>query len=310
MSILKIVTLKTISIHCWSERIHTLSSTSKGVALALISSAMFVSVGMIVRTLSDTIDPVQILLFRQLVFIALLSPAIIVNLQVLLRPRKVGLHMLRVSGAFVSLYFGFLAVSHLPFADATALGFIQVLFVALISHIFLAEKIGVARKFTIIVGFIGVILVVNPTFEGASTQYILYGLMAAFGAAVAVVCVRKVAQTEPKITLLAYQAIFVAAIALLPAVYVWQWPTLNEWLLLIMVGVISSIAQWVGISAYKLAEANIVANVEYVKIVYSLLIGYWFFAELPNIYAIIGATIIILSALLPNLRLNKKIGDK
>jgi len=283
----------------------SLSPTAQGIVLALISTAMFVSVGVIVRTLSDTIDPFQILLFRQIIFITLLMPAIVSNIQILLKPNQVGLHILRVSGAFIALYFGFLTISNLPFADATALGFIQVLFVALISRLFLAEQINSARKFTIIIGFIGVMFIVQPTFVDASAVYVMCGVIAALGAAIAVICVRKVAQTEPRITLLAYQAIFVALLVLIPAIYTWQWPTLNEWMLLILVGVISSMAQWIGISAYKLAEANMVANVEYVKIIYSLLIGYWLFAERPDSYAIAGAVIIISSAILPNLRRSK-----
>ncbi|WED29975.1 DMT family transporter [Vibrio sp. DW001] len=262
---------------------------------------MFVSVGVIVRTLSDHIDPFQILFFRQIVFVILLTPAITSNIQVLLKPNKISFHILRVSGAFIALYFGFLTVSNLPFADATALGFIQVLFVAAISRLFLSEEVGSARRFTIIVGFIGVMLVVRPTFGGASSLYVLFGVIASLGAAVAVICVRKVAQTEPRITLLAYQAIFVGLIVFVPSMLSWQWPTSNEWILLILVGVISSIAQWIGITAYKWGEANVVANVEYVKIIYSLLIGYWLFSEIPDIYALAGTAIIIASVVMPNL---------
>lgn len=279
-----------------------LSLTEKGIALALISTAMFVMTGVLVRMLSENIDPFQILLFRQIVFVLILVPAIRANVGILLKPNKVKLHMLRVSGAFISLYFGFLTISNIPFADATALGFMQVLFVAVISRIFLAEQIGLSRLFTIIVGFIGVMLVVKPEFEDANFIYTLCGVLAALGAAIAVICVRTVAQTEPRITLLAYQAIFVGMIVLIPSIFAWQWPTLQEWVLLILVGAISSCAQWVGITAYKWGEANVIANVEYAKIIYSLLIGYWLFAEVPDSYAIIGALVIIASAGLPNLR--------
>ncbi len=277
------------------------SATSKGVMLALISTALFTCVGVLVRILSDTIDPFQILLFRQVVFIALLMPVMYSNINILLRPKKIGLHLLRISAAFVALYCGFLTISNIPFADATALGFIQVLFVAVISRLFLAEQVGTSRLITIIVGFVGVMCVVQPEFESASFRYILCGILAAFGAAIAVICVRKVAQTEPKITLLAYQALFVGLIALIPAWYTWQWPTLNEWVLLILVGIISSVAQWIGITAYKWGEANVIANVEYAKIIYSLLIGYWLFAEKPNGYALLGAFMIIASAVIPNM---------
>lgn len=285
----------------------SLPNTWKGVLLALISTATFTIVGVIVRLLSDTMEVFQILLFRQLVFVALLTPAICSNIQVLLKPKRLKLHTFRILGAFTALYLGFVTVSNIPLADATALGFTQVLFVACISRLFLAESISASRLFTILVGFIGVMLVVQPTFDQGSLLYIGLGLIAALGAAVAVVCVRKVAQVEPKITLLAYQAIFVGIMALVPSLLSWQWPTLSEFGLLLCVGVLSSFAQWVGITAYKYGEANVIANVEYAKIIYSLLFGYWLFAEMPNWMAIVGALVIIASAILPMLYKRKTI---
>lgn len=218
-----------------------------------------------------------------------------------MKPQYIQLHIFRVIGAFVALYFGFLTVSHLPFADATALGFTQVLLVAFLSRFFLSETTGVTRLMTILLGFVGVMLVVQPSFEAASFFYILIGLGGALGAAIAVICVRKMAQTESKTVLLAYQAIFVGFIAFIPSLLSWQWPNMQELLLLIFVGVISSVAQWIGVTAYKWGEANVIANVEYAKIIYSLVLGYWLFSETPNALAMIGAGVILTSAAIPAL---------
>jgi len=271
----------------------------KGVLLALCSTALFTVVGVIVRLLSDSLDLFQILLFRQLVFVSLLLPAIVKNIDILIKPKRVKLHTLRILGAFTALYLGFVTVSNIPLADATALGFTQVLFVACISRVCLSERVSTSRLFTIIVGFIGVMLVVQPQFEQSSLLYTGAGLVAALGAAVAVICVRKVAQEEPKITLLAYQAIFVGLMALIPSLLNWQWPSWGEFALLICVGALSSLAQWIGVTAYKYGEANVIANVEYAKIIYSVGFGYWLFAEMPNGLAIAGLIVIVASAVLP-----------
>lgn len=276
-----------------------LSPTAKGITLALISTAMFTFVGVIVRKLSVEYDTFQILFFRQLVFTLLLLPAIIMNIDILIKPNKVHLHVLRIVGAFIALYFGFFTVSNVPFADATALGFLQVLFVALIARFVLAEQITYRRIFTILIGFIGVMIVVRPTFVESSSIYVLTGIISALGAAVAVVCVKKVAQSEPKITLLAYQTFAIGLIALIPTIYLWRIPTNADFMWLMLVGIISSFAQFVGISAYKWAQANIIANVEYVKIIYSIIIGFIIFAEVPDKWSIIGALIILASALIP-----------
>ncbi|MCG9690246.1 DMT family transporter [Vibrio sp. Isolate22] len=276
-----------------------LSDPAKGIALALISNALFILVGVIVRELSQTIDIFQILLFRQLVFVTLLMPSIISNIDAMLHPKMVSMHIWRVTGAFIALYFSFLTVSNIPFADATALGFLKVLFVAVISRLFLKENVGWARMTTILVGFTGVMLVVQPTLESESLFYVGTGLVAALGAAIAVICVRKMANVESKTVVLAYQAIFVGAVALIPAIIEWQWPTWSELALLVLVGVISSIGQWFGVTAYKWGEANVVSNVEYSQMIYSMVLGYLLFAELPNSLALIGASVILFSAILP-----------
>lgn len=273
--------------------------TAKGIFLALFSTALFTLVGALVRQLSDDYDAFQILFFRQLVFVLLLVPAMRNNIKVLLKPNKIKLHILRILGAFTALYLGFVTVSNIAFADATALGFLQVIFVALIARLALKEEVTVRRCLTITIGFAGVVLVVQPSFSGYEFIYVMAGVAAAFGAAIAVICVRAVAQTEPKITLLAYQAVCVGLIALVPAIDQWQTPTIEDLIWLLSIGVISSIAQYVGISAYKWAEANIIANVEYVKIIYSVLIGWMLFSELPNMWAFMGVLTILASALIP-----------
>ncbi|GAL13406.1 metabolite transporter (DMT) superfamily [Vibrio astriarenae] len=188
-------------------------------------------------------------MFRQVVFIILLLPSIKNNLPQLLKPQRVGVHLSRVTGAFIALYFGFVAVSHLPLADATALGFLQVLFVAVMSKALLSEKLDRLRMSTIALGFVGVIMVVQPSFSQASSYYVSLGVLSAFGAAIAVICVRTLSQNQPKVVLLSYQAFFVGLVALIPSILSWQTPTLFELTLLVLIGVTSSLAQWIGVSA-------------------------------------------------------------
>ncbi len=152
-----------------------LPSTMKGCILALISTALFTIVGIFVRKLSADFDTFQILFFRQLIFMLLLVPAALKSINVLLRPNKLRLHALRITGAFTALYCGFITISNIQFADATALGFLQVLFVAVIARFVLAEQITRGRIFSILVGFIGVMMVVRPTFEDSHNVYVILG---------------------------------------------------------------------------------------------------------------------------------------
>lgn len=281
------------------------SPTTKGIALALVSTALFTVVGVIVRLLSDSIGVFQILLFRQLVFLTLLMPAIVINFASLRQPTHLKLHTFRILGAFTALSIGFVVVSTIPLANATALGFTQVLFVALLARLFLRETLSMSRILTLILGFSGVMLIVQPSFVDTSLGYIVLGLVASMGAAIAAICVRRIAQLESKLALLVYQALFVGILALVPSTFDWVWPSWNELLLLVSVGVISSIAQWFGVSAYKYGAANVVSNVEYVKIIYAMGIGYLLFSETPNQLAIIGVVLLFLSVCVPKLFTNR-----
>ncbi len=286
---------------CWYKVTTQWSPTMKGITLALVSTALFTAVGVIVRLLSDSIGVFQILLFRQLVFLVLLMPAIVINFASLRQPTHLKLHTFRILGAFTALSIGFVVVSAIPLANATALGFTQVLFVALLARLFLRETLSMSRILTLILGFAGVMLIVQPSFDDTSLGYIVLGIVASMGAAIAAICVRRIAQLESKLALLAYQALFVGLLALVPSTLDWVWPSWNELLLLVSVGVISSIAQWFGVSAYKYGAANVVSNVEYVKIIYAMGIGYLLFAETPNQLAMIGVVLLFLSICVPKL---------
>ena len=290
---------------CWHKVTTQWSPTTKGITLALVSTALFTAVGVIVRLLSDSIGVFQILLFRQLVFLVLLMPAIVINFASLRRPTHLKLHTFRILGAFTALSIGFVVVSAIPLANATALGFTQVLFVALLARLFLRETLSMSRILTLILGFAGVMLIVQPSFDDTSLAYIVLGLVASMGAAIAAICVRRIAQLESKLALLAYQALFVGLLALVPSTLDWVWSSWNELLLLVSVGVISSIAQWFGVSAYKYGAANVVSNVEYVKIIYAMGIGYLLFAETPNQLAMIGVVLLFLSICVPKLFTNR-----
>jgi drug/metabolite transporter (DMT)-like permease len=69
----------------------------------------------------------------------------------------------------------------------------------------------------------------------------------------------------------------------------------------VLIGEISSVAQWFGVTAYKFGEANVISNVEYTKMIYSLLLGYCFFSEVPDLISLTGAAIIVASVFLPYL---------
>ncbi len=149
----------------------------------------------------------------------------------------------------------------------------------------------------VVVGLIGVVVVMRPGVDGLFNPFALIPLAGAFGAAFAVISVRRLSQTETTATLLFYQASFIGLMAGLPLIWLWSTPDLLGLILLVLMGVLATIGQWVGVKALRLGEASVIGNIQYTQLIYAAVLGYLLFGEVPDAYTLIGAVIIVGSAL-------------
>lgn len=239
----------------------------------------------------------QILFFRQVIIFLSSMPSIAKRFPQSLKTRHPGLHAVRLTGAFVALSTNIWAVAVLPLTTAITLAFAQVFFVALLAIRFLGEPVGSHRIGAVIIGFVGVVVVMQPGFDGLINPNALIPLAGAVGAAFAVISVRKLSQTETTATLLVYQAVFVGALAGIPLLWVWVTPDLTGLILLLAIGVLATVGQWVGIKALRLGEASVIGSIQYTQLIYTAILGYALFDETPNAETLLGATIIVASAL-------------
>jgi len=188
-------------------------------------------------------------------------------------------------------------VEELPLTTALTIGFAQAFFVALLANHFLGERIGGHRLGAILAGFAGVLIVMRPGMQGLFDFNVFIPIGAAVGAAVAITSVRQLSQSESTATLLAYQAIVVGILAGVPLIWLWTTPDLFGLLFLLAMGVIAAAGQWVGVKALRLGEASVVANVQYMQLVYAAILGYFLFDETPDRYVITGAAVIVGSSI-------------
>ena len=125
----------------------------------------------------------------------------------------------------------------------------------------------------------------------------LVALGAAIGAAIAVVCVRKLSQVESTATLLSYQAVFFGLLSGLPMLWFWITPDISQTLFLLSMGVVATLGQWIGIKALRFGEASVISSIKYSELVFAAIFGFIIFSEIPDIYTVSGAALIILSGL-------------
>ncbi len=274
-----------------------MSSNLKGVLWALSATALFALAAALTKLASADYPVMQILFFRQMILLAGVAPAILSDFPRNLKTRRVGLHAFRLAGAFTALAGGFWAVAVLPLTTATVLAFSSVFFTSLLAVGMLGERIGFARICAICVGFAGVVVVMRPSVDGIADPLSLIAIAGAVGVAVAMVSVRKLSRTESNATLIAYQAVFVGVLAGLPMPWVWVTPDRDGFLLLLAIGGISAVGQWSGVRALRAGEASLISSVEYMKLIYATLLGYWLFAEWPDAFTLAGAALIIGAAL-------------
>lgn len=276
----------------------------------LAGGTLFTIMMALIKQAGSELHITQILLVRQIMMLICVMPAIIAGLPGSLRSKRYDLQILRLllAAAAMTMFFG--SVVHLPIADATAINFAKPLFVTVLAAVLLGELVGPRRWAAAVIGFIGVMIVVNPSGFDATNIYSYMALAGTAAAAFVMIVIRKLSQLDAPSTILIYQAAGVGII-LAPFAYTyWIWPSLEMWAYLIAAGVIAYGMQMCTILSYRAGEASLVSSVDYTRIVIAVAIGFLVFGDWPENRVFLGAGLII-AALLYTIhreaRLNQKI---
>lgn len=267
----------------------------------LVAAGMFSVMVTIIKIIGSRLSIFEILFFRQLVMTILVAPVIFRGLPQSLQTKRPSLQALRIVAATTAMTLGFSAFIHLPLSEATAIGFSKTMFITILAILFLKEKVGIRRWGAVVIGFIGVVIMITPedgwhTFSGFNI-WSLAALASAACAGLVMVIIRRLSQVDQAITILSYQAIFVGLLMIVPTILLWVTPTLEEWLWLGLLGLVSVIAQAANIRAYKAGEATAVSSIDYTRLVYASILGFLIFSEIPDLNTMIGAAVIIAASL-------------
>jgi len=267
-------------------------------ALWILQAAfLFTVMTALIKLVGDGLSVFQILAIRQAVMVLIVAPKIIPNLPGSLATTRPGLQAARIVFASTAMLCGFTAIIHLPLADATALGFSKTFFITIFAIVFLGEQVGRHRWGATLVGFLGVIVMLRPGGDGLVDLYSLLAIAGAAAAGMVMIILRVLTRTDAPVTILTYQATFVGLIMAIPAYMTWQAPTLEQWGLLVLIGVVSWAAQMSNIKAFKAGEATAIASLDYTRLLYATLFGAFLFGHWPSLETLAGALIIIAASL-------------
>ena len=209
-----------------------------------------------------------------------------------------GLHAFRaICGALaiIALFYG---LRELPLADVVSLTFGGPIFVTIASIFFLSEKVGIKRWSAVFLGFIGMLLIIQPAFVELNYFYISPIIFCIFFACVAI-SVRSLSKTEANYTIAFYFTFLCTIIGLCSIFFVdWIMPTKIDFFIFIVMGLCGSIANLLLTQSYRLAEASLVTPIKYLSLVFAIFFGFFIWSEIPKALTLIGATLVILSSLI------------
>ena len=215
-----------------------------------------------------------------------------------------GLHAFRaVCGAFaiIALFFG---LRELPLADVVSLTFGGPIFVTIASILFLSEKVGIKRWSAVFIGFIGMLLIVQPAFTELNYYYLSPIIFCIFLVGV-VISVRTLSKTEPNYIIAFYFTLLSMLCGLATLPFGWVMPSIIDIFIFIVLGVSGSIANLMLTQSYRLAEASLVTPIKYLSLIFAIIFGYLIWSEIPKTLTIIGASLVVLSSLIIFIRETK-----
>ncbi len=274
----------------------------KGIGWMLLSGFLFVGVTGIVRHLGTDMSPIQAAFIRYAFGLVLVMPLLLrlgggawLFSGGRARRRRLGLHALRglIHGIGVMLWF--YAMARIPIAEVTALGFIAPVFTTLGAALFLGERLRARRIGAVLVAFGGAMIILRPGFHEISAGA-LAQLAAAPLFAASFLIAKKLTETETSPSIVAHMAIFVT-LALLPgAIVEWRTPTLEELGWLFLTAVFATLMHLAMTQAFRCAEISVVQPFTFLQLVWATLLGYYVFAERPEVWIWIGGAVIVGSA--------------
>ena len=201
------------------------------------------------------------------------------------------LYALRVLLAAGGITCWIYSIAYLPLGVASAISFSKGLFVLWLAALVLGEAITSFKVITTVVGFVGVLLVLEPGGGGSMTAG-LVGIMGAVFGALLTVVIKRMSTTEPTIRMMFYPLVGIFVLFSGPALATWQPMGLTAVSLTGIMVVLGMLSQWCFISAYRLGEVSALAPVEYSRLVMAILAGFVFFGEIPTWIAVAGMVLI------------------
>ena len=267
-------------------------------AVYMIVSVLFFSFMDILIKVTEEYDVGQTMFFRA--FFGLIPIYFLIPKEKVTnfyKTKNFKLHFYRSFFGAIAMAAIFIGLRNLQLAEVTALAFSAPLWVVVFSMFFLSETIRLKRWIAVGLGFIGTIIISKPGFDNLNFYYI-YPIIFCIGFAGVSILIRKLTLAGEPVWLIAFYFSLFSGLGGLITLPLGRWtmPNTYDFILLILIGLLGSIANLLLTQSYKLAEVTLTTPLKYLSLVFAIIFGFYFFKEIPTIYTLSGAGLIVVSS--------------
>ncbi|UZE96612.1 DMT family transporter [Alkalimarinus alittae] len=245
------------------------------------------------RELSYTLSTFEILFFRSIVGLLVLSVLINYKGWVLIRTHKLSTHVVRNVAHFGGQFGWFLGLAYLPLSDVFAIEFTVPIWTAMFAVIMLGERMTKGRSIAILMGFTGMLVILRPGI--ASIQPASYAvLLGAICYSLAYIKTKSLVGTDSPLSILFYMTIIQLPLGLLPILHEFSMPSLGEWLLITVVAISALTAHYCIARAMQLVDASVVVPMDFMRLPLIALVGFLLYSEPLDWAVLVGGCIMFL----------------
>jgi drug/metabolite transporter (DMT)-like permease len=285
------------------------SGRRRGILWMLLSCLLFAHVNAIAKHLSMDYPTLQVLWVR-FAFQALMSaPLLGRGLFHFMHTRVLGLQLLRSFYLAVCTVLFFVGLQLVSFVEITAVLFLAPILVTALSAPMLGETVGRRRWASVVVGFVGALIIVRPGTDILELSAIVPLGAAAF-LALYQISSRVVSRSDHAMTTLVYTPLVGVLITSVLVPFVWQAPNAEGWFFMVLLGILGIGGQYALIKAFEATEASVLAPFFYSLLIWATVLGFLVWDELPDAWTVLGAAVMIASGLYILHRVQVHRGDR
>ena len=271
--------------------------------LALIASFCAVLMSVFLKLAQEDSNVFTVGFLRFFFGLLLITPIIIQSNFKIYNTINFKLHILRCIINVPMMIFGFAALTYIPLEQIKAIGFLSPILVVILSVIFLGERIYLIRTFSLILGFIGTLIILRPGFIEINIGVYMVLASALLWSCV-IIITKFMSKNDSAMTILTFQYTFVTLFTLPLAIIYWNNPSFISLIYTLLAAIVGTVLHLCINNAYKLSDLSIIQPVWFTQLVFASFLGFIIFGSLPDFFTWIGAILVFISVLIITYREN------